>query len=301
MTKTTTMSDSSKILFVINPISGDTDKQYLLEEIDKTFPETLYQYTVYYTTGENDKEEISKKITSFHPDIVAVAGGDGTCNLVAQIIKNTSITLGIIPVGSANGLATELDIDPDIKEALKTIKRNTVKAIDILSVNRKYISIHLCDLGFNARVVRRFAKENTRGFIGYIRAFFREFSSVKASNFSFVINKKTILRHKAYMVVLANATKFGTGAIINPIGKPDDGIFELCIIKPFPLWFIFHLLIASFLGNLHKIKYTQIIHCKHLEIDNSQNEIFQVDGEAIDSIKKIEVEIIPKALRVIYP
>ncbi len=295
------MSDTKKILFVINPVSGDTNKQYLLEMIDKTFPKKSFQYIIYNTTGDNDKKQISKKIESFQPEIVAVAGGDGTCNLVAQIIKNTGLSLGIIPAGSANGLATELGIGTNIKEALKTIKKNTAKAIDVLSVNQKYISVHLCDLGFNARVVRRFEKENKRGFKGYIHAFFREFSSVKANKFSFVVNRETQLQHKAYMVVLANAQKFGTGAIINPIGKLNDGIFELCIIKPFPVWFIFRLLVASFLGNLHKIRYTKIIHCKHLEINNLQGEIFQVDGENIGSVKKITVEVIPKALQVIYP
>ena len=84
----------AKFLFVINPISGDIEKDDLQDEI-RSFMEGRNMVTKFFhTTGENDKQKILDKIEELQPDTVVAAGGDGTINLVAQTIISQPVKMG---------------------------------------------------------------------------------------------------------------------------------------------------------------------------------------------------------------
>lgn len=291
---------SKRILFVINPISGSYDKNNLIELIEKKTANLSGDSRIYYTTGANDKTKISLEIADFQPGKVIVAGGDGTCNMVAQLLIGRDIQMGIIPVGSANGLAKELQLPSLLRNALQVALDGQAKPIDVLKINEKHYCLHLSDIGLNARIVKRFEKESVRGWSGYARQFFREFFNRKTHKFRFQTGIRTFTQ-KAEMVVIANATKYGTGAIINPTGKIDDGQFEICIIKPFPVWAIFTITLAFFTGALHKQKHVKIISTDTITIYNPKHDNVQIDGEIIGNPTEIKASILTSALTVIVP
>ncbi len=118
---------AKKILFVINPISGDIDKADF-QEILKEFMENRQQtFDIYMTTGNEDKKQIANRIKDLSPGTVVAAGGDGTCNMVAQLLINTNIKLGIIPLGSANGTATSIKLPSDLRKKPGNHHRSKIK------------------------------------------------------------------------------------------------------------------------------------------------------------------------------
>jgi YegS/Rv2252/BmrU family lipid kinase len=288
------------ILFAINPKAGNTDKGNLPALIKERSEAKGFDYTLFETTGEKDEEKLRALVEQLSPTILAAAGGDGTCSLAARVVMNTPVKLGIIPAGSANGMARELNIPRDLGAAIDLLVTGTTRTIDLVLVNDKHISMHLSDVGLNAKIIKRFEEENTRGLWGYAKQLWRELFYVR--HYHFEINTDGNKIHRtAISITMANASRFGTGAIINPSGKLDDGRFELCIIRPFPFYYLATLIVKFFRGTINNSKYISSISCSKATITCRKKLLLQVDGEVIGKVKEVTAQALPSALMVLVP
>jgi YegS/Rv2252/BmrU family lipid kinase len=287
-------------LFVINPKSGIANTKRLSSVIEEASKFYSFIWEVFYTTGNNDKEKIAERINTYKPETIVAAGGDGTINLVARLIIKTNIKLGIIPMGSANGFAYNLRIPTNFEQALKIIFNNSAHPVDVLCINKNEYCLHLSDIGTNARIVKRFEKEKSKGIIGYGKQLVKELFAGK-THFKYHLKTGNLSKKsKAEVIVIANAKFFGTGAKINPEGNLNDGKFEIVIIKPYPWWAGFQLIFSFFTGNLHKMRYVRIYKTTKATIKLKKPQVFQIDGEILDNVKTIDIEIIKRGLQVIY-
>jgi YegS/Rv2252/BmrU family lipid kinase len=287
-------------LFVINPKSGNTDKEGLENLIEISCNKNKLKYTILYTTGENDKQKIEEEISNLNPDVVIACGGDGTVNLIADIIKGSDILLGIIPLGSANGLAAELEIPEDIEQSLEIVMRKKATATDVLIINKEFISLHLSDVGFNAKMIRDFEKSGDRGNLAYAKSFFSSLKDKKATFFTLEVDGKSI-EIVAEMIVFANASSYGTGAVINPDSSMSDGIFEIIVFKPIPLGDLVSLSFSSFFGDINNSEFVTIYPAQSAKIICHEKELLQVDGELKGEVDEITLGIKKGAINVIAP
>ena len=292
------VSNPLRILFVINPKSGHGGEKKQKNLITERSESEKFDFQIIVMSGD-DKERISNSITQYKPDIVTAAGGDGTINLLAGILANTEIPLAIIPQGSANGMAKELHITSKIDSAFEIIIKRKIQAIDLIKINDR-VCIHLADVGLNARVVKRFENDAKRGILTYAKYLFREMFLLKKYVFNITYDGKTIKR-KGVSMTFANASQYGTGAVINPKGILDDGKFELVIIKPFPRIKLLSITWKMFMNKLHTSDYVEIISCDKALVLSSRKTTLQIDGEVLGKVKKIAIECMPKALLVIIP
>ncbi|WPP52048.1 diacylglycerol/lipid kinase family protein [Catalinimonas niigatensis] len=290
-----------RFLFIINPIAGGVDKSKYVKTLDQLFFEKKKEFDVFETTGESDDfQNALQMIEDFQPDVVVAVGGDGTCNMVAKLIYGREVLFGIVPLGSANGLARELNIGENRHSATETLFNGIEKSVDALLINNEHICLHLSDIGLNAKVVKRFEEERIRGMFGYMKQFVREIKLSEPKKFRFEL-KGNSFKKKAHMVVIANAGRYGTGAIVNPVGKIDDGKFEICIIKPFPLYAFLTITFHLFRGTLKTSRYVDIISCRHIKIINLPREVLQIDGEVHGYPEEVEVTIKKHAYKLIVP
>ncbi|SMG20242.1 lipid kinase, YegS/Rv2252/BmrU family [Marivirga sericea] len=287
-----------KLLFIINPKSGNSDKTNLERQIKSVCAKNNKDYALFYTTGQNDQEKIKEKQSDYQADTLIACGGDGTVNLVAQNLFHSETKLGIIPLGSANGLAHELEIENDVEESLETLMKGRVKDIDVICINDKNYCLHLSDLGFNAQMIKDFEENEERGMFAYAKSFFSSLIDKKATDFLIEFNgtEKDV---KAEMIVLANASSYGSGAVINPGSKLDDGSFELIIFKPMPLRDLVSLTLESFLGDIKNSPYVEIYKVESAKIYCEQAELLQVDGELKGEHKEVKAEIMKGAIKII--
>lgn len=287
-----------KILFVINRKSGRGGDANLEQLISQYSASSGFDYKL-YIMGGNDEAHIQEEIKQYNPGRVAAAGGDGTVNLLAGILANTGIPLSIIPYGSANGMAKELNIPTRAEGALEILTKGSLREIDLIRINGK-ICVHLADVGLNARVVKRFEKDVSRGILTYAKHLFGEMFLLKNYVFHIFYEGKTI-RRRGVSMTFANASKYGTGAVINPEGKLDDGKFELVIIKPFPRIKLLSIAWKMFINKLHTSDYAEIISCKKALVISNKRTTLQIDGEVIGKVKEINLENLPGALVVMVP
>jgi len=288
---------SLELLFIINPSSGGKNKTDWKEEINKYSKTKHCNFKIYELTGgDNDKSELKKQLSCKPKKVVAV-GGDGTIKMIAEELMHTEMVLGILPAGSANGMAKELNIPHDAEEALDIVLNGKEEKIDVLKINGNSTSIHLSDVGLNALLVNYFDKENRRGMWGYAKVAFRVFMKKRIMRLDIKLNGERILR-AAYMVVLANAKKYGTGAEINPEGSLTDGKFEVVIVRKLTLLQLFRMLISHKPFNPDCI---EIIQTEKAVINTREKNHFQVDGEYCGKTSAVTVEIVPASLKVLVP
>lgn len=290
-----------RILFIINPAAGTGQKN-----IAATIEQWLNQANTGYTTyiqelppKENCEQAIHSMLQQYQPHRVVVAGGDGSVKLLAGILAGSSVSLAILPAGSANGMAAELKLPAGITAALELAVYGEARPTDLIKVNNEWC-IHLSDIGLNALLLQYFEAIPQRGMLGYARAFFnmvREQEKWKRLKLLIQADGKTFHR-KAFMAIIANATKYGTGAIINPHGKINDGIFELVLIRKLPLGEIIKMLFTRKPFNPLNI---EIIPCSNLIISTKQPGPFQIDGEVRGPESRVEAGIEPGALLLVYP
>jgi diacylglycerol kinase (ATP) len=290
-----------KILFIINHKAGISQFSDLENSIQKHIKKYGYDY-YHYTIGDNPVKTIASIIKDFIPEAVVAIGGDGTVNMVASIIKFTTIKLLIVPYGSANGMAKELNMPTNISESLDLLlgNKSIIKNMDLLMVNGKD-TIHLADIGLNARIVYRFQMGKSRGMINYAKHLFSELLFLGYKKCSISINGLAPKTVKAVSITFANAAKYGTGAIINPKAIFDDGLFEICVVKPFPKIKIFTIALQMFRNRLKYSEYFEVMQCSKAVVKLSKKTTLQYDGEIFGKVKEIVVKMQNNALQVIIP
>jgi YegS/Rv2252/BmrU family lipid kinase len=288
-----------KILFVINPISGGLDKEDAEAQIEAFCQTENIDAHIYKTSGDDDATKVLNLYLELKPAAVVAAGGDGTVNLVGTMLIDRDTPMGILPLGSGNGLSKDLKIPQDFGEALQIIRQFNVVAIDTLLINDKP-SLHLSDLGFNAQIVKRFDEGDTRGPAAYAWHVMREYVGYQPKEYE-VITDQDHYQGKAFMVAIANANMFGSNATINPLGIINDGIFEICILEEFPKLEGISILYQLFNAEIHNSLRSRVLHCRKATIINLEKELIQIDGEPIEAVEKIEVKIRPQSLKVLLP
>jgi YegS/Rv2252/BmrU family lipid kinase len=287
---------SSLILFVINPISGGKLKIEWENFIREYFKSLEPNIEFYILTGNNDTESIRHWIDKLQPSKVIAVGGDGTVSTVAREVLGKNIALGILPAGSANGMARELGIPLTITEALEIILKNNVKSADVIDVNG-HICLHLSDIGLNAQLIKHFEEGKLRGKLGYATKVIKTLWTKSTMALRIKIHDKEV-NMKALMVVLANARKYGTGAVINPEGDLYDGRFEVVIMKRLAVSELLKMWFKPQPFNPAKIK---VYPATSVSIQTSRKVHFQVDGEYLGKVHKVEANIVAGQLKLIVP
>lgn len=282
---------------MVNPISGDIDKLEITTMVSEFAKNLGVNLEVYTTSGEDDIENIKNLYDKSLFERILVAGGDGTIKMVAEAMEEHDVVLGILPAGSANGLAVDLNLPDSIEENLQIAFSNKAKAIDMISINGKK-SIHLSDIGLNADLVKNYENGSIRGKIGYVLQSVSTLIDLEPPFFATITGDFPTVSCEARMIVIANSQKYGTGVTINPAGLMDDGLFELVILKNMDL-VLFGKIIT---GNMPlDDEDVEIISTNKATIKTNQPVNFQIDGEYCGKQTELEIAILHQQIKVAVP
>ena len=289
------MSELINILFIINPISGTVKKSGVEHLINENLDLSKYNYSIKHTQYPHHATEIAKQESTNYKIIVAV-GGDGTVHEVGLGLIHTNSTLGIIPMGSGNGLARHLKIPMSTKKAILLLNNFQSKPIDTVKINDTHF-LGAGGIGFDAHISYLFAKATKRGFITYLQLSVKEFFSYNEHNYQLIIDGK-IFYKKAFLITFANSNQYGNNAFIAPNAVIDDGWISIVILKKFSLIYAIPLAIKLFTKKINPSKFVEEIKVKKAQIISPSNEI-HLDGEPLLIENTINIEVLPLSLNVI--
>lgn len=284
-----------KVLFILNPISGNKSNDDAILRIHQLAVETPYDFKVLYTTGKNDEKSILDEIKWYKPDRIIAGGGDGTLQLVARTIREMDTPFGVLPLGSANGFATAIGMPKDPSEAVDIVinAKHTVP-LDLLIFNNKHLCIHLGDIGINARMVKEYSQSDDRGMMAYARHLMSSMKESELVNYSIRTPERTY-KKEGFMLAFANADKYGTGVQISE-GTVDDGKFEICNVPRIALDAAIKAGLTALNVFIDKDMFSDVISCEHAEVSISQKVHWQIDGEYMGMTDKLTVDILPSSV-----
>jgi diacylglycerol kinase family enzyme len=230
---------------------------------------------------------------------------------VASALKGRDTRIGIIPMGSGNGLAFAAGIPRDPAKALNIILAANASWIDGFLINGRF-SCMLCGIGFDGGVAHQFAREHRRGLQTYIRVTLFQF--LRARSYPFMIDvdtggPRTSFPVEAFFIDIANGNQFGNNVTIAPRADLHDGLLDIVIVKKASRLRLLLSATRQVLGGYKmtaapvnagtkKVLYFQT---PGLSIANPDGAPLHIDGDPAPSADRFRIEIAPKAIRLIQP
>lgn len=287
------------IYFIINPKSGRKHNIPVKKVIEATIDTNAFNIHFIETATLEELSKAIEKIKTNTENIVIAVGGDGTINRVVNEIVNAELRFGIIPTGSGNGLARELNIPLKIKSAVETINQNNFIPIDLIQINDQY-SINVSGIGFDAIIANKFNDNKNRGFINYVKITANEIKSIKSETYHLIIDGEP-LTTKAYLISFANSRQWGNNAYIAPEAKIDDGLIDIVIMHPAPL--IASSLIAAklFAKKINHSNFIDTIKAREVIVNKAGSIQVHIDGEPHIFENSLNIKIHPKKINILVP
>ncbi len=285
-----------KIAFIINPISGTVRKDTIPELIKKELDSAVFDAEIRFTEYKGHGSELSKFYKGQGYDCIVAVGGDGTVNEIARELVHSNVSLGIIPIGSGNGLARHLNIPMNISKAVRHLNFSESILIDYGIVNNKQFFC-TCGTGFDAYVSMEFAKGKRRGIMSYIEKMITGYFTYKPQN-CHLIGDGIDLQSKAFVLTFANAGQWGNNAYIAPQASVQDGKIDISILSSFPIIAIPSIALQLFTKTINNDLFMTTLRASEVTLKRDDPGPFHFDGEPYEEGREITVKVIPEGLRV---
>lgn len=296
-----------KIIYFINPISGTKDKTTAIKLIETRTAQQNIPYQILHTNASGNYYFLKEKIENEQITDIVVCGGDGTISQIAACLIDEVVNIGIIPMGSGNGLAFSAKIPKNINKALDIIFTGKASYIDSFFINETF-SCMLCGLGFDAQVAHDFAKENSRGIGTYIKKTFENFIVARPYSFEIISQGKSFAA-EAFFISIANSNQFGNQITIAPKACLNDGMLDIVLVKKMSkvrvIWAILKQILSGSVMEHNEKTFHQkeviYIQTSQLIIHNLALAPLHIDGDPAVTAKKFVIKIIPDAFKLIQP
>lgn len=290
-----------KILLILNPSSGFISKDIAVSLILKKLRRHFASVSLVHTNSPLHACEITRQGLK-HFDIFVAFGGDGTVNSVASSLIDTHKTLGILPGGSGNGLARNLNIPLSWLRALDTLISGQDVFIDAGKINGNCF-FNVAGMGLDGLISKKFNLESkTRGILPYV--YFALKGYLEMPQFRVRITTETDEFEDDFMLLaLANFRQYGAKAIIAPHASPYDRLLDLCLLKKSKLIQSSLNIQRLFTGNIDKYPFYKSFKFERVHIRSLNDPIpFHFDGEYGGSeFMDYDVHVLPAAVKVRIP
>lgn len=292
--------DCRKCLLIINPRSGTSRKGPIIKKALEQLLAAGWNVEARVTERPAHATELAAEAAADGTEAVVAVGGDGTVNETARALCNTSSTLGIIPMGSGNGLARHLNIPMDPVAAIGVIARGEQQYCDYCTVNNRPFFCTF-GVGFDAAVSDRFAsRPGQRGLANYLRSAIEEFVRYKPEEYVISSADET-LTERAFLIACCNAAQYGNNAFIAPKASVTDGLMDVTVLHS-GNWLSQALNgIDLITGAIHNGPRARTFRTDRVTIRRTQPGPVHLDGDPAVMGRNLEVRCHPGALRVFSP
>lgn len=231
---------------------------------------------------------------------VIVAGGDGTLNAAAGILRETGLPLGILPMGTANDLARTLAIPEDLEQACDIIIANHQQRIDLGTVNGHYF-FNVANIGLGPQITRELTPEVKKrlGVFSYLKAFTTAVKRNRTFRVEIDIDGRVVAK-RSIQVAVGNGRFYGGGNVIDEQAAIDEGLLSLYCIEPLTPWELVTLAPLLRYGKHEQIERVFNTSGRRIEIRTSRRKSIHADGEPISHTPAV-FEVLEKAIMVIVP
>ena len=291
-----------RILIVANPVAG-RGKLSLAEQVAGRLREAGCHVDLYFTTCAGDATAYVSALAEL-PDVIAVAGGDGTVNEVVNGLKaiaNDRFALALIPSGTTNVLAMELGIRRDAGKIAAMIEQGKEKAVWPGSINGRRFML-MAGIGYDAWVVDNVDTQLKKrlGKLAYVWSMLKQLRHFGKKTYQVSVDGK---EYCANSVIMTNGRFYGGSFVISKqadLSRPETQVLMMSGKNPLKLLFI---LLGLPLGIMEKMPgiVSQPARRVDITMDGSDgHEPVQADGDSLAHLP-LSLMMDEQPLRVLVP
>ncbi len=234
-------------------------------------------------------------------DVLFVWGGDGTVQRCVHAVAGTDTAVAILPAGTANLLAANLNVPHELAEAVRTGLHGDRRRIDTGSVNGERFAV-MAGAGLDARMIAD-ADRGTKDRLGraaYVVTGIRNLPARRVRA-TVKVDGKRFFTGKVSSVLTANVGKILGGIEAFPQARPDSGRLEVGVVTArSPVqWARTFGRIA--LGHPERSPFTKVTSGTKVKIQFDRKVRFELDGGARPARKKLRVKVHPGSVTVCVP
>jgi diacylglycerol kinase (ATP) len=288
-------------VMIANPTSGSyAEHAQEVEECCTFLRHAGWKVELRLTEAAGDARRLAREAVEQSADAVIAAGGDGTINEVIQELAGSETALGVLPIGTVNVWAREMDIPLDSAGAREVLLHGTTRGVDLGRVNDRLFLL-MVGIGFDGEVTHAVENKPLKrfGVPGYLLASIR--TSVRFDGFrvSLKMGEREV-RTRAVQIVIGNTRLYGGAIKLTWQAKCDDGLLDVCVVrKGGPLRYLL-ILIALLLHREQGHQGVSYATCTALEVRTRRPIAMQIDGDSAGQTPAT-VSVVPNALQVIVP
>jgi YegS/Rv2252/BmrU family lipid kinase len=290
-----------KVRAILNPRAG-VAAQRTRAAVERGRP-SWKDYAVDLTREPGHATALARAAVAAGADLVIAAGGDGTVNEVAQGLVGSPAALGIVPVGSGNGLARALRLPLRPAAALAALEAGVRRRIDVGLLNGRPF-LNVAGMGYDAAVGHAFHERGRRGgrrgLLGYVRLCLLELRAYRPPRLAIEVAPER-LDLTAFVVTFANGPQYGSGAVVNPGGKLDDARLEVVVFEAGSHWRTLAAASRMFLGGVDRAAGYTRLRGATATVTAAEPVAIHRDGDAAPPVARVGVELLPRALEVVVP
>ncbi len=287
--------------FVFNPISGvlSASRKYQLLDFVRRQPTAR----LLLTERPGHATKLAAQAVAEGVRAVVAMGGDGTVNEVGRGLLGSSVALGIVPLGSGNGLARHLRLPMNTQHAIEF----ALNGAEILSIDVGFLNdipfFCTAGVGFDARVAHSFAAQPGRGLSTYARTTAKTLWRYQAETYALSVGEFAIAEEtRAFSITFANAGQYGNNAWIAPAARLDDGLLDLAVLSPFPKSLAAVMSARLFTRQLPGSRYYATQQGRQFVLEARKPLMLHYDGEPLLlPDRRVVVRLEPQQLRVLAP
>jgi diacylglycerol kinase family enzyme len=227
---------------VYNPVKVDLRR--LRRSVEKAETAGRWARTRWYATSETDAgQEVTREALTKGASVVLAAGGDGTVRAVAEALRDSSVPIGLLPVGTGNLLARNLDLGlSNLDASVATAFDGVERAVDlgVATITRddgsteEHVFLVMAGLGLDAKMI---AKTNAKlkkavGWLAYVDAGMRALPELAPVRLRYRLDGLPEKPLTAHTLIVGNCGSLPGGILLIPDAEPDDGILDIAALRP---------------------------------------------------------------------
>jgi YegS/Rv2252/BmrU family lipid kinase len=234
-------------------------------------------------------------------ELIFVWGGDGTVQRCIDVVAGSNAALAILPAGTANLLATNLDIPQDIERGVAIGLRGDRRKLDVGRFNGERFGV-MAGAGFDALMIHE-ADGGLKDRFGRVAYVWTGSKNLRAKPFraKIAIDGATWYSGAASCILVGNVGNLFGGVEVFEDARPDDGRLEIGVVNADGITDWARTLARTAVGQADKSPLVRATSAKKIKVELDRKVLYEVDGGDRVKVKRFKIEVEPKAVTVCVP
>ncbi|WP_432175375.1 diacylglycerol kinase family protein [Streptomyces sp. Tue6028] len=286
---------------VVNPTAGGSTGAAALLQVARLLREAGAGLETEYSRSLSHAQELARRAGEQGRVVLAV-GGDGMAGGIGGALSGTGTVLGLVPAGRGNDFARALQLPTDAADLARVLLENAPRQVDTIevesAVHPRTVVLGSVYAGVDALANRHANQARVlRGAASYYAGGLRAVTSWRPASYRVTVDGQEHL-HRGYTVVAANSAYYGSGRIIAPAARVDDGLLDVVMIREAPRRLFFALMNELKTGSHIDRPEVEILRGREIRIEADRPVPYGADGE-VEAVLPVTARVRPGDLAVL--